>query len=699
MKKLILHCFLGKLCPFPNRSRSISRSFVSYLSDIGAVFRQPQADIFQERSDFISQAKGLPISNFLYQKWFLQTCLILSILSSSINEVSSQVADSPGTDLLHRSMPHRSGFLRSEPFFSITALDIDGGLGFEVSVQSQLVGNEILNQTAALPLGAPRTCPDYFGSDVNESAVDCRLSTEDYNKKGFSLVDTSLSPRQEGAIPSARIGNGYIYGEIVFRVPLDTVYLNATSHYLDENQKNPLPHSSQSELRRGNLFEGSFGKQVFEFSFPIEDSLSIFSLRIDGFPILEDYLISAGDSLKILIDLRGGQVLFAGPSGPKYQAQHSIYQSLEASRQDQQTVMVSSPSGREKMISRYPEMYEKAQEEASSLRKSLRFISNRADSLYLLESLALENPFTHPAWSLLESQRNQLGKQFTGIISSRIIGRQLLPFFRSARSYANLAGQLRELIQSQRNFLLEAKERFGWNSDAPELIEILLLERYLMAVQEGTNLFHQYDQLEQPIRDRLYGKYLASNIEHRAISPEAFAHAEENVKTPWILDMIREMQDHLVAGADLSGYTFLGEEGSSVKVDRFKGKLVLLSFWLSGCVYSQNEFDKVLHPAELHFKNDPRVVFLSVSADPRRETWQETLKTGDFTSELSLPVYAGPDHAMIQDMGIHSYPRKVLLDREGRLLAFQDLPRDAASLIKILEESLESNPQTKTRTK
>lgn len=105
MKKLILHCFLGKLCPFPNRSRSISRSFVSYLSDIGAVFRQPQADIFQERSDFISQAMGLPISIIF---------IPLILFFGTIVEASSQVADSPREfSLVDDSIPAGQGSLGS----------------------------------------------------------------------------------------------------------------------------------------------------------------------------------------------------------------------------------------------------------------------------------------------------------------------------------------------------------------------------------------------------------------------------------------------------------------------------------------------------------------------------------------------------------------------------------------------------------
>ncbi|SFU01826.1 AhpC/TSA family protein [Algoriphagus locisalis] len=509
---------------------------------------------------------------------------------------------------------------------------------------------------------------------------------------GQNLVYSLGNPGQEGESSSASVGEAYIYGEVVGKQLSDTVYLASWTHFLDDDQQNPAPLQQQSELMRGNLFEGSYGKQVFEFNLPVTDAVSLFSLRLDKFPVLKNYLIAAGDSIKLLIDLRAGQVLFTGPSGPKYQAQHLIRQSLEASRQDQDPVMVSSPSGKEKMISRYPEMYQKAQEEASGLRKSLRFITNRADSLYQVESLALTDPFSHPAWSLLESQTPFLGEQFASLISSRIIAAQLLPFFRSARAYADLGKQVFELTQEQREFLLEAKERFGWNAQAPELIEILLLERYLTALREGTTLFFQYDQMEQPIRDRLYGKYLASNIEHRAISPEAFAHAGQTVQTPWILDMIRDMQDHLVAGADLSGYSFADEAGDRVNLQQFEGKLVLVNFWLSGCVYSQAEFENVVHPAEEHFKNDKRIVFLSVSADPRKTIWLNTLGTGEFTSALSLPVYAGVEHAMMRDMGIHSYPRKVLLGTEGQLLAFQDLPRDAASLISILEESLESIP-------
>ena len=514
-----------------------------------------------------------------------------------------------------------------------------------------------------------------------------------------SLVDHSGTQGQESAGSSASEGEAYIYGEVIARQLTDTVYMASYTHFMDENQQTPAPVRQQSALRGGNLFEGSYGKQVFEFTLPVTDTVSFFSLRLDKFPVLNNYLIAAGDSVKILIDLRAGQLLFAGPSGPKYQAQHLIRQSLEASRQDQDPVMVSSVLGKEKMINRYPDMYQKAQEEASGLRKSLRFISDRADSLYQVESLALTDPFSHPAWSLLESQAPFLGEQFASIISSRIIATQLLPFFRSARSYAELGEKVLGLTQEQTVFLLQVKKRFGWNDKAPELIEILLLERYLTALREGTKLFFQYDQMEQPIRDRLYGKYLVSNIEHTAISPDAFAHAVQTVETPWILDMIKEMQDHLVAGADLSEYSFAGEDGNRVDLQQFDGKLVLVNFWLSGCTYSQSEFEKVVHPAEVYFKGDKRVVFLSVSADPGKAEWHSTLRAGDFTSGLSLPVYAGPDHTMIRDMGIHSYPRKVLLGVNGQLLAFQDLPRDADSLIRVLEESLESiaSPQCQSK--
>ncbi|WP_268036820.1 TlpA family protein disulfide reductase [Algoriphagus sp. PAP.12] len=89
MKKLILLCFLGKVCPFLNRS-SLT------LSRLVSLSRQPFADIFHRQIRFISPAKGWHISIPNYQKWFLQACLILSILLGSINDVFGKVASPAG---------------------------------------------------------------------------------------------------------------------------------------------------------------------------------------------------------------------------------------------------------------------------------------------------------------------------------------------------------------------------------------------------------------------------------------------------------------------------------------------------------------------------------------------------------------------------------------------------------------------------
>ncbi|WP_146064394.1 TlpA family protein disulfide reductase [Algoriphagus boritolerans] len=487
-----------------------------------------------------------------------------------------------------------------------------------------------------------------------------------------------------------KIPNAYIYGEVVSFTPNDTAYITVWQRFIHEKQWNPAPVQKKFPLQIGNLFEGSYGKRVFELSLPVDDSVSVFSLSLDRYPILENYLLEAGDSIKVLIDLRKGQTLFVGPTGAKYQAQHLIYQLLEATRQDQNPVMVSTPAGVERMVASNTEMYQKAIHQTSSLRKSLRFIQTRADSLHQLSSQKVDFSFQHPAWALYESQKQIMGAQFAQIIPSRIVGHQLLPFFRSARSYADLGQPVFEQLPTQVASLLQVQERYGWDARAPELIELLLHERYLMALQENTKLFPQFDQIDSDIRDRLYARYLISNIEHRAMSQEAFEHAANTVTTPWIRELITQMQKHLVVGADLSSHTFIGFEGNPVAIKDFEGKLVLISFWLSGCVYSEAEFEKVILPTQEHFKDNEEVVFLSASADPRHSVWKSTVESGELTSEYSLSVYAGPENPMIRGMGIRSYPRKVLLDTAGRLLGFQELPRNAEDLIRLIEQKLTS---------
>ncbi|WPR75229.1 TlpA disulfide reductase family protein [Algoriphagus sp. NG3] len=511
---------------------------------------------------------------------------------------------------------------------------------------------------------------------------------------GFGLADTTYSAGQGGGSSAAAVGEAYIYGEVISGSPLDTAHLTVWNHFLDKRQWDPVPIRLKEPLQEGNIFEGSFGKRVFEFSVPILDTVQIFSLSLDRNRILNEYLIEEGDSIRLLINLRTGQTLFSGTSGPKYNAQHLINQSLEASRADQVPAMITTAENRKSMTDSYPEMYQKSLENKSTVRKSLRFIETRRDSLLWLRDLSKTDPFTHPAWNLLQSQSKELGDRFSEIIPSRIFGRLLANYYKFAQSFAGLGEEALRTMDSPEIALGKFKEETGFNPHAPELVDLLLARSNALAVHQSTNLFSQFDKLPPSVRDRIYGKFLMANAQDYAISAQYFDHAVTTVETPWIRELIRDMRDHMVKGADLSQYTFKGTDGYPVSISEFEGKLVLVNFWLSGCKYCYEEFQNVLHPTEEYFKDDPRVRFLSVSADRVPALWKNTLQKGGYTSEESIPVYAGLEHSILKDLGISGYPRKVLLGPEGELIAFQDLPRDQESLIRLINEKLESfNPQ------
>ncbi|WP_111672699.1 TlpA family protein disulfide reductase [Algoriphagus litoralis] len=577
----------------------------------------------------------------------MNTLLLILLLSSSIEIPSSKVADSPGAELLHRSdSPNRGG--------------------------------EIL--------------PDTF-SLIDFGLVDKHLGAG-AGKEANNLQPAPLTVSQG---PESHASDGltaYIYGEVILdpESRLDTAKLTTWPHFLSVKHDTPPPIKLKCPLVKGNLFEGSLGKQVFEFSLDLTDTVQPFSIALQTNLILDQYLIEAGDSIKVQINLRKGKILFGGPTGPKYQAQHFIRSALESSQWDQPPAMITSTSAKNQMMQTHSEMYQKAEERASSVRNSLRFIESKEDSLNWLRLISQVDFQGHPAWQILESQKVDLGKSMETILASEIAARQVISFYRFMHSFSTLDKEAFPLTQNPEQFLQTVKDRFGWSHRSPELVAALLSRSNVLAYHNKNGLFDQFDLLPPLLRDRLYGKFMVENVQKYTIEEKSFDRAIATVGVPWIQELIGEMKSHLVKGADLSSYSFLSPDDTEVSLSEFDGKLVLMNFWISGCKYCLDEFQNVIYPAEQFFQDDPRVVFLSVSADGDTQLWEKTLSQGKFTSELSQPVYAGNNHDVLSDLGISAYPKKILLGTAGQLLSFQDIPSDSEQLIRLIQKNLEPIP-------
>lgn len=135
-------------------------------------------------------------------------------------------------------------------------------------------------------------------------------------------------------------------------------------------------------------------------------------------------------------------------------------------------------------------------------------------------------------------------------------------------------------------------------------------------------------------------------------------------------------------------FSLLDSSGKSHRLNDFKGKVVLMDFWFTGC-RGCAILNKMMTPVFDHFKNNKKVVFISVSIDSNREIWLKSLKEEVYTHTNSINLLSDKERQLIKYYNITSYPTLLLINSEGKLITKKPpFPTDEASrkdLIRLVE--------------
>ncbi|MGF7036910.1 TlpA family protein disulfide reductase [Mucilaginibacter lappiensis] len=178
------------------------------------------------------------------------------------------------------------------------------------------------------------------------------------------------------------------------------------------------------------------------------------------------------------------------------------------------------------------------------------------------------------------------------------------------------------------------------------------------------------------IRDRLYVEYLSS-IYGTDIRPEQLEEAIITASNP-ICKKYFMQRAKRIPGNSAYNFNLQDSKGNMVKLSDFKGKVILIDFWYTGCSSCINFYQNVLSKVEAKFESDTNVVFITVSIDKVREVWEKTLIKGQYTSSKVINLYTngqGVANDVIKYYGIHSFPQPILIGKDQRLKVFDSTLR------------------------
>jgi thiol-disulfide isomerase/thioredoxin len=190
------------------------------------------------------------------------------------------------------------------------------------------------------------------------------------------------------------------------------------------------------------------------------------------------------------------------------------------------------------------------------------------------------------------------------------------------------------------------------------------------------------------IRDRMLLRYflaITGNIFSdtiRAQLKDALSYiSDENVKAV-IID--RMLSNRFTVGDKAVAFTLENEHGEKITMADFKGKIVLLDFWYTGCVWCADYYEKVLSKIEEKYKEDPRFKVVSINVDKNKEQWLNSLKLGrtyqfipsgfssatvKYSSALATNLFIGTDQSLVDRYNIEGYPHPLLFDDKGVLVS------------------------------
>lgn len=133
--------------------------------------------------------------------------------------------------------------------------------------------------------------------------------------------------------------------------------------------------------------------------------------------------------------------------------------------------------------------------------------------------------------------------------------------------------------------------------------------------------------------------------------------------------------------------------GNLVKLSDFKGKLVYMDIWATWCGPCVEEIPN-MEKLYQHYKDDPRVLLVSVSVDSKKNLWEKKLDE-DKPQWPQYIVDGALKDKLYNEYIITGIPRFMMFDSEGRIITINAMRPSNGKLIPFIEEQLSKPKEIK----
>lgn len=160
------------------------------------------------------------------------------------------------------------------------------------------------------------------------------------------------------------------------------------------------------------------------------------------------------------------------------------------------------------------------------------------------------------------------------------------------------------------------------------------------------------------------------NFKARSVALSFLEEALPLVEQPVYRTILSDTSAKTKKGTPFFPFAMENDMGQMVSLEDFRGQVVLLDFWFTGCGPCQM-LNKTMQPVAQYFKGNSKVKFVTISIDADKSIWLKSIASELYTKPTSINLYAGGKsgakgtiHPLIEHYNITSYPTIFLL-RDG----------------------------------
>lgn len=582
------------------------------------------------------------------------------------SETQAKVA-SPGAHSLHRLYgPNRGGDSLSDSFLHQREV-----------IQTSVIGHPT-------PLSSPV-------SGLSSLTIGHRSSNTGHPTLGFSLVGNPGPRGQEESIPSARMDATHFYMELPATLASDTLWLTYWEHFLDDNKEATPGTTIPLIAFQGDFFRGNRGYKSYHWSPNQASGPLFFKIRDNRNWLLNTWTILPEDQVRVRKELTNGQTYFLGPSAEFFQAQHLLSSLAETQKLEAHPLMVTNNTEHIFSDSATHARYQLAIAQPENLFPPMLFFSPASEDNSLTDSL-LSLPLSE----------NSLIKALPGLISTLIPEKQSLI---SQRAWGEVLSAKLSRLNLNRKILNQPEYRQkyeAWKSGIPDLspgenLDPLFLKAvYELAILDAfvyeKTLLEVLETYPTSMRDPILGRYLVNTFRRReGAQASSLQTGLDRIQTPWIRKKLLDLQSTALPGSPFNPAALTDVSGQPFDLEQFKGKSMVISFWISGCKFCIKYYENTLKPVFEQFADHDDLVFITVNADTDQKFWKEHLATGRYADSTMINLHQDSGTGILDQYQISSFPQKLLIGQDFNLFLLTKTQYSPEELSKMIDSMAGEN--------